>query len=273
MRCFELQASECAHLWLFFISFFILFIPPYFSEIPFTTRKCEWERENSKKKEYAWTQCVHMVNAIAIQSELSLWVHFIYSAIVNIVIVNYFTFSQSFVWRSDIIFSFWLVCVADCLLASQFYTTTLDVWWIFYYCYFHFSILSFSISLHFPFFVRSIHQALTQTSVHSHLHTHTYTYVYAYTHTHTHSRGWRCRDWERIAWMPCISTPPSRSISDICAIFFLIYKKICIKFSCNRQENIAFRSWGSYSCHIHKIWTWQGNDADADVEKVTRWCV
>lgn len=58
---------------------------------------------------------ISICNRNSTAPSLSRCVHFIYSAIVNIVIVNYFTFSQSFVWRSDIIFSFWLVCVADCL--------------------------------------------------------------------------------------------------------------------------------------------------------------
>lgn len=90
----------------------------------------------------------------------------------------YFTFSQSFVWRSDIIFSFCLVCVSDCLRNYTF-TTMLCVMDFFFIAIFIFPYFVLSISLHFPFFVRSIHQAQ--------IHVLPYTYC-THTYTHKHPR-------------------------------------------------------------------------------------
>lgn len=160
--------SKVAHLWrLFFFLSHFPFILPYFSQ-------CKWDRNGEERDELPY-----MKYAIAIQRTLSFCIHFIYSAIVNIVIMNYFTLLLvSHLCGAPILFFhfgwFALRIASVTILLLRCY-----VWWIFFYCYFHFSILrSQHISLHFPFFVRSIHQAQI----------HAYPIHLLHTHRHKHPR-------------------------------------------------------------------------------------
>lgn len=141
------------------------------------TRELEEERIRMN------TVCTYGICNRNSKRALSLCVHFIYSAIVNIVIVNYFTFSQSFVWRSDIIFSFWLVCVADCLLALLLYYDAGCVmdFLLLLFSFFHTFVQHFS-----PFSIlRSLHSSSTYKNVHAFTLAHAYTYAYTHMHTHT----------------------------------------------------------------------------------------
>lgn len=130
----------------FFLSHFP-FISPYFSQ-------CKWDRNREERDELTY-----MKYAIAIQRTLSFCIHFIYSAIVNIVIMNYFTLLLvSHLCGAPILFFhfgwFALRIASVTILLLRCY-----VWWIFFIAIFIFPYFVLSISLHFPFFVRSIHQA------------------------------------------------------------------------------------------------------------------
>lgn len=155
--------SKVAHLWrLFFFLSHFPFISPYFSQ-------CKWDRNREERDELPY-----MKYAIAIQRTLSFCIHFIYSAIVNIVIMNYFTLLLvSHLCGAPILFFhfgwFALRIASVTILLLRCY-----VWWIFFIAIFIFPYFVLSISLHFPFFVRSIHQAQI----------HAYPYTYC-THTNT----------------------------------------------------------------------------------------
>lgn len=138
--------SRICGVCFFFLSHFP-FISPYFSQ-------CKWDRNREERDELTY-----MKYAITIQRTLSFCIHFIYSAIVNIVIMNYFTLLLvSHLCGAPILFFhfgwFALRIASVTILLLRCY-----VWWIFFIAIFIFPYFVLSISLHFPFFVRSIHQA------------------------------------------------------------------------------------------------------------------
>lgn len=213
--------------------FFYLFIPPFF--VDFHSQRIYIYKERAREMD--WGRKNTHVPSIHDKIAILAFILFTEFEIVNIVIVKYFTLSQSFVRRSDIIFSFWLVCVADCLQTCYCYTLAL-----------------------FPLFPLSIH--IHSTSLFSLGDGFTFSSfqnenfhfsMLNSSSTCTHSvRGYECvhctlvhaymvRQSDSISMVYALEHPP-RSFHNpryLDAIFFLIYirKKLCIfKFACNRRE-------------------------------------